>query len=460
MPEEDKKKRAKIVIPKPDADADAIGDESGLYGDEADIPTRLRRGGRKKAKSSEAAPGKKKVKVPGTGHRRKKKKKSRHAWRAYHSLYDLLSATGSDSIFKPLKLFGREIRFWPLFLLGIIALLALGVMYNNSSISVTEQTITIVGLPEELEGYRIVVISDMNGRRFGDSQSLLLKTINSRSYDMILCLGDMVGRGGSATPFYELLEGVKNPDKVYFICGDSDPGPFTKSPRKITGTLSQIVLEDWILGGIERGAHYVDAPIRVEVKNSALWLSPATMLNLETVSTVENWQAQTEQEEDGVMTGLEADYNTLPVTDYRYQSMQKLYDAERAMSASDIHIALAHEPPSEDFLYTSSQHSTDERYLNSPELVLAGHYCNGVWQVPFLGALYVPDKTLPRGGWFPAQNLIHGLSSVEDVQVYITGGMSSNGAVRLMPFRLFNGPEISVITLTSTLPENMLEAGA
>jgi hypothetical protein len=28
-----------------------------------------------------------------------------------------------------------------------------------------------------------------------------------------------------------------------------------------------------------------------------------------------------------------------------------------------------------------------------------------------------------------------------------------------MPFRLFNPPEISVITLTSTLPENMLEAG-
>ena len=56
--------------------------------------------------------------------------------------------------------------------------------------------------------------------------------------------------------------------------------------------------------------------------------------------------------------------------------------------------------------------------------------------LPFLGALYVPDKTLPRGGWFPAQSAICGLSGVYETQVYITGGMSNNGAVPLMPFRM------------------------
>ena len=47
---------------------------------------------------------------------------------------------------------------------------------------------------------------------------------------------------------------------------------------------------------------------------------------------------------------------------------------------------------------------------------------------------------------------------MDETQVYITGGLSNNGAVKLMPFRLFNGPQISVLTLTSTLPENMLES--
>ena len=81
-----------------------------------------------------------------------------------------------------------------------------------------------------------------------------------------------------------------------------------------------------------------------------------------------------------------------------------------------------------------------------------------MWRLPFIGAFYVPDSTMPRGGWFPDQSDVSGLSTVGEAQVYITRGLSTNGSVPFMPFRLFNSPEISVLTLTSTLPENMLEA--
>ena len=456
MPDENKRRR-KVNVPRPDAEDKAARDESSLYGDEGDIPPRRKKKPKAESGKSQKKSGRPKVKVP-TGKSGRKKKPSKRR-RVYRSLFDMMSATGSDSLFKPLRIFGREIRFWPLFVLGLIALLAVGVMLNNSNLSVVEDTVTIVGLPEELEGCRVVVMSDMNGRRFGDSQSLLLRTINALNYDYIFCLGDMVGKSGDAEPFYEFLEGLKRPEKVYFICGDADPGPYVSSPRQITGTLSQIVLEDWIQGAIQRGANYVDAPTKLPVKNASLWVSPVTMLNLETVSTVEYWKDQTEQEEDGVMSGVSADYNSLPMTDYRYQLMQKLYDAELNMATTDLHIALAHEPPAEDYVYTSETHDVEDRYLPPPELILAGHYCNGVWRLPFFGALYVPDSTLPRGGWFPEQSQICGLSSVDETQMYITGGLSNNSSLPLMPFRLFNGPQISVLTLTSTLPENMLEAG-
>lgn len=206
-------------------------------------------------------------------------------------------------------------------------------------------------MPEDLEGYKIVVISDMNGRRFGDEQGLLLRTLNNQSYDAIFCLGDMVGKDGDPEPFYEFLDGLSHPEKVYFICGDSDPGPFVDKVRDITGTLSQMVLEDWILGAIERGANYVDAPISINVGEAKLWISPATMLNLETTTTLETWKEQTEQEEDGVLSGIAEDYASLPITSYRYQQMQKLYDAQREMNVSDIHISLAHEVPSEEYIY-------------------------------------------------------------------------------------------------------------
>ena len=451
MPDSDttrkKSGRPTVSIPKPNAASKAAKDEASLYGDEGELPVRKKKPSKK---SSEKQPeqGKDKKKRSRFKLKRKKSGKPRR------TLFELMSATGNE---KQLKLFGINIRFWPLFLLGIIMLLAVGVIMDNSNLNVVNQSVTIVGLPEALENYRIIVLSDLNGRRFGDSQSQLLRYVNNAGYDAIFCVGDMVGKSGNPEPFYEFLEGLRRPERVYFICGDSDPGPFVQTPRKITGTLSEIILEDWILGAIQRGANYVDGPMRIPLKNARLWVSPATMLNLETVSTVEYWKDQTEQEEDGVMSGVQADYNTLPKTDYRYQQMQKLYNAEREMQSTDMHITLAHEPPAEDFIYTSETHKAgQDRYIITPELVLAGHYCNGVWRIPFFGALFVPDYTLPRGGWFPEQSKICGLSSVDETQMYITGGLGVNGAVRLMPFRLFNGPQISVLTLTSTLPENML----
>ena len=488
MPEAENKTRAgkrEIPIPKPTTGAseDVLRDETDLYGDEAEIAPRRRKrtdarvpimkkrgeaaeetaeppeeDAEEKPKKKEKTAGKSLPKIaPAKKQKKKKKPKKR---RIYRSLYDLMTASGSNGPIKPIRVFGREIRFWPLIILAAVAILAGGVMLNNSNLTVTEQTVTVVGLPNELEGYRIVVLSDMNGKRFGDEQSLLLRTLNGLKYDAIFCVGDMVGASGNAEPFWEFIEGLRSPEKVYFICGDSDPGPYIKGARSTEGILSHLILEDWILGAIERGANYVDAPKLIQVKDAKLWVSPATMLNLETTSTLETWQDQTDQEVDGVRSGINDDYTTLPLTTYRTKLAQTLYEAQREMSAADIHIALAHEPPSDEFIYTSEDHDPSvDRFLAAPELVVAGHYCGGVWRLPGVGAFFVPDATLPRGGWFPDQADVAGLSVVGETQKYVTRGLSTNGKVKLLPFRLFNEPEVSVLTLTSTLPENMLEAG-
>ena len=492
MPDTENKERLGRHAKPPVRPSVPVRDETTLYGDEVDVPLRRKKKpaapkqtakaakpekaakvSKKAAKKAEkqaakaaekqaakaAAPGSQAGKYPRVAPSRGKRVKRRRP-RVRRSIFEIMSATGNDSIIKPLRLFGHEIRFWPLLLLVIVGLLASGIVLNNNNLSVAQQTITVVGLPEDMEGYRIIVLSDLNGKRFGDVQSLLLRNVNSLKYDAIFCLGDMVGKDGDPTPFYEFLEGLRYPERVYFICGDSDPGPFVSTVRNKRGSLKQLVLEDWILGAIERGANYVDAPMSIQVKNSTLWISPATMMNLETVTTLETWRNQTEQEEDGVVSGIDEDYATLPITSYRAQLAQKLYEAQRTMSVSDVHISLAHERPSDEFIYTSLEHDpSSDRYLTAPELILAGHYCGGVWRLPFVGALYVPDKTLPRGGWLPGDEIVKGLSSVGDTQIYVTTGLNISGSVPLMPFRMFNSPQLSVITLTATLPENMLEAG-
>ena len=429
-------------------------DELSQYGDEQDVPVRRRRRSGKTA--AKAKTGKKKkasAKKKGKG-ARGKKRRSFFEWLFSGSPKRAPRRRGA------LRLFGREIHlsFWPVFLVGIALLLALMVLLQGNSLTVDEQEVTTVGLPEELEGYRILLLSDLNGRRFGDEQTTILREIGTLDYDAVFIVGDMVGRGGDPEPFYELLEGLPSSRPVYFIAGDSDPQPVLDTTRDITGTVEQMVLADWILGAIERGATYVDAPVELEVGNASIWISPADMLNLNASELADTCEEQMLQEQEGTVLGLQSDHDTLPATTYRYERAQRLLQAVNSMTATDVHISLAHEPPSDEFLAASATHaSTGEKYLTQPSLVLAGHYCGGVWRLPGLGAFYIPSSTADRHGWFPAQEDVQGLSNAGGTQMYITAGLSTTGSAPLMFFRFLDRPQISIIELTATLPQNMLE---
>ena len=429
-------------------------DELSQYGDEQDVPVRRRRRSGKTA--AKAKTGKKKkasAKKKGKG-ARGKKRRSFFEWLFSGSPKRAPRRRGA------LRLFGREIHlsFWPVFLVGIALLLALMVLLQGNSLTVDEQEVTMVGLPEELEGYRILLLSDLNGRRFGDEQATILREIGTLDYDAVFIVGDMVGRGGDPEPFYELLEGLPSSRPVYFIAGDSDPQPVLDTTRDITGTVEQMVLADWILGAIERGATYVDAPVELEVGNASIWISPADMLNLNASELADTCEEQMLQEQEGTVLGLQSDHDTLPSTTYRYKRAQRLLQAVNSMTATDVHISLAHEPPSDEFLSASATHaSSGEKYLTQPSLVLAGHYCGGVWRLPGLGAFYIPSSTADRHGWFPAQEDVQGLSNAGGTQMYITAGLSTTGSAPLMFFRFLDRPQLSIIELTATLPQNMLE---
>ena len=445
-------KRHETQSPKLASPQDVVRTESDVYGDEADVPRR-----KKNNKKHSAAQRRKKA----SNHA---KKGSRPGWiRAFLGTgrppIQVARSSDESHRFRGLMIYGHRIAMTPIIVFVVLIALASVIFMGGSNISVQDQQITIVGLNSALEGARILVLSDLNGRRFGDQQSALLRSINTLNYDAVFLLGDMVGKGGDPEPLFELLDGLPASKPVYFICGDADPGPFVSTPRDIRGTLSQIVLEDWILGAMERGAIYVDAPMKIAIGAGSMWISPANLLNMDAAELQSVWKEQMEQEEDGVLSGLEADYQTLPATSYRYRVAQNFYQAIGSMSDDDFLLCLAHEVPSDKtFSITEAHNSVDDKYLNTPELLIAGHYCGGVWRLPWIGAFYIPDDMIARNGWLPAQERVQGLSSRGVTQVYITGGLSTNAAVPAMPFRMLNSPQISILTLTATLPENMLEA--
>ena len=451
------KHAAPVQEPVPAAD-DVFQDDYDMVGDEGEIPLRKKR---RSGADAQKNNGKKKKKSKARKKKKNVKKEvlfSDKRFKHRKSLFEIMSATDEDSLFKPITIFGHQIRFWPLFVLAFIIMLIGVIVISNGNAQPVEDSVTVVGLSEDLENYQILVLSDMNGKRFGDQQGALTREVESLGYDMILCVGDMVGKDGDPEPFYEFLEGLSKPNRVYFVCGDSDPGPFVDTPRSIEGTLSQIVLEDWILGAIERGANYVDVPMAVEVGESKLWLTPTNYLNLNAYDYREEWKDQMRQEEDGVVSGLASDYNSLPFTSYHYDQAERFYEAVNTIDSSELLIGLSHIVPDDDYIKSAAMHDAESNYLFEPELIVSGHYCGGVWKLPFVGAFYVPNRMLPRYGWFPAKEDVNGLSKVGESQVYITGGLSTTSSIPLLPFRMLNDPEISVLKLTAKLPENMLDA--
>lgn len=344
---------------------------------------------------------------------------------------------------------------WQLAALILIAVAAISwtlIALSNGSISTTTRTLSIPGLPAAMEGYTIVHISDLNGARFGDGQENLVKTISAVDYDAICMTGDMVGEGGDAGPLLELVDGLGTSRPIMLITGDGDPSPLAAEPDE-EGSL----YADYIKELSARGVTYLDSPVSVKVGDATVWFSPALALNMNTQEYLASMQARY----DSTMKDAEADVGAVAEAAYQLSRAQKLKAAAQTMQSTDVHITLSHVPLSDDFVRSlqyaegdlTADSLSEERgmYLRLIDVALCGHYVGGQWRLPFVGALFVPDERLPRGGWLPDSAQVSGLRRSNSVYIYTTTGLGASSAYALPGFRLFNSPEIVVIKLTAQL---------
>ena len=290
-----------------------------------------------------------------------------------------------------LKIIGKFFKWLGISILSLILIIVIYNIFDNNRIKVVEQEVEVVDLPEEFEGFKILQIADLHGKTFGKNQKRLLKKMNAIDYDMIAICGDMMDKHTEDNkPFFDILDGLENKENIFYVKGDTGLEAVNENIGKITSD-GQLL--------IEKGCKVLDKPYAITRGESTLWVS--RFINGTTFYNE---------------TGVDKDND------------------------NSVKVVVTHYPRHE------NHYATDQ---NIPDynLVLAGHYHAGQIRIPFYGALFIPDVFAPVY-FFPDQKEVKGLITWGNTNQYVTAGLGANAPYKLLQFRLFNTPEINVLTLT------------
>lgn len=265
-------------------------------------------------------------------------------------------------------------------------------VYDNNRIKLVKEIIEIVDLPSDFEGFKILQITDLHGKTFGKNQEKLVDIINSLNYDMLAITGDMVDKHTDDTgPFIEMLDGIENKEYIFFVDGNVDKPSLNEVTNEITE-------EGQFL--IDKGCNILEKPYEIKRGESSLWIS-------------------------------------------RFLDKNQFYALTCLVEESDdsVKVVLTHYPR-HDYHFGEGTNTPDY------DLVLAGHYHAGQWRIPFYGALFVPDAF--SGLYlFPNQDEVKGLITWGDTNQYVSAGLGASSSCKFLQFRLFNTPEINLLTLKS-----------
>ena len=268
--------------------------------------------------------------------------------------------------------------------IAIVLFLVLFLYLENNMITVTKIEIESDLIPEAFDGYRIVQISDLHSKKFGNEQVRIIKRIDRVNPNMIVITGDLVdSKNYDEEASLDLIRNAVKIAPTYFVTGNHEwwSGKFdllekeiTKEGVKILRNTSQNINKDGesiVISGIDdpcfTSSDIETSIVKDEIKNI--------------ISELEN--------------------------DNKYK------------------ILLAHRP---------EMFSIYGDY--SFNLVFSGHAHGGQVRIPFVGGVVAPNQ-----GFFPKYS--SGVYEIRNTKMIVSRGLGNS----IIPQRIFNLPEIVVVTL-------------
>lgn len=274
--------------------------------------------------------------------------------------------------------------------------LFIGWMYvTNHRFCLEHYTVTSRKIPKNFDGSKMILITDLHNHSFGKKNSKLLEAIKNENPDYIMVAGDLLikGENFATETALNLLEQLSRKYPVYYVPGNHE---------KRLGEMGETKNDFWngYIAKIKKmGVIYLlNETVTLEKENQKIYVSGA---DIDGVYYKKGFHRKKLEKE-------ELD-RILPIdeTEQKYR------------------VLLAHNP---EYFEAYAAWGAD--------LVLSGHVHGGIMILPLVGGVVAPSYQL-----FPKYDF--GMFRAGESTMILSRGL----AVHSIKIRIFNIPELSVITL-------------
>lgn len=260
-------------------------------------------------------------------------------------------------------------------------LLFLFFYWQNNGLVVSAYEYSDAKITPELEGLRILQISDLHSKNF---RGRLIEKIEEQKPDIIVITGDLIDSyDRDIDTASKLITAILPIAPVYFVPGNH------------------------------------------EYNNSRLYAELAAFLAESGVTVLEDSSSKIWEKGLNIIGIADLAFRDAALYDDGAAMVAMQQAAETNVEAHMFNLLLAHRPEYFDLYFQSNV-----------DLVFCGHAHGGQVRIPFVGGLVAPGQ-----GLFPEYT--SGIHKKNDTSMVISRGLGNS----ILPLRIFNRPEIVVVTL-------------
>lgn len=273
-----------------------------------------------------------------------------------------------------------------IYVILIAIFISLFCAWQNNHIVISNFSYNNQNIPNEFNGFKIVHVSDLHNKSFGKNQKYILNKINLASPDIIVVTGDLIDRRR-----YDLET------SLIFIKGAMEIAPvyYTSGNHEAWSGQYENIRKKLISCGV---VVLDDTKVELYSNNDKIEILGLT--------------------DPAFLTSSYSDE----------KDTSNLEDHLKLMRNDDIfQILLSHRP---DLIDIYSRENID--------MIFSGHAHGGQIRIPGIGGIVAPDQ-----GFFPKYT--SGSHSIKKSTMYVSRGLGNS----LVPIRIFNRPEIVVVTLSN-----------